>query len=258
MGATSTAVARRQRLLFGGRPTGWSLLVPVTFFLAGLLFALSASASHGYDLRRSGTEGLADLVRSRSYRLAEQQAQVTRLSDDVAALQAAARPGDTTLAPLTKAVDAASIPAGLTAVEGPGLKVTLDDSDKPLSSFNGEYTADDLVIHQQDVQAFVNALWRGGAEAMMIQDQRVVSTSAVRCVGNTLILQGRVYSPPFTIRAIGDVARMRAAVDADENVAIFQQYVQAVGVRLDVADLGTTRFPAYDGSVALQHAKVAR
>ena len=50
----------------------------------------------------------------------------------------------------------------------------------------------------------VNALWAGGAEAMMLMDQRVISTSAVRCVGNTLLLQGRVYSPPFRITAIGD------------------------------------------------------
>ena len=56
----------------------------------------------------------------------------------------------------------------------------------------------------------VNALWQGGAEAMMLQDQRVISTSAVRCVGNTLILQGRVYSPPYVITAIGDRGAMRS------------------------------------------------
>ena len=67
---------------------------------------------------------------------------------------------------------------------------------------------DDLVVHQQDVQAVVNALWPGGAEAMQIMDQRVITTSAVRCVGNTLILQGRVYSPPFQITAIGDPQRL--------------------------------------------------
>ena len=63
---------------------------------------------------------------------------------------------------------------------------------------------DDLVVHQQDVQAVVNALWRGGADGVQIMDQRLIATSAVRCVGNTLILQGRVYSPPYTITAVGD------------------------------------------------------
>ncbi len=56
---------------------------------------------------------------------------------------------------------------------------------------------DDLVVHQQDVQAVVNALWAGGADAVQVMDQRLLSTSAVRCVGNTLLLNGRVYSPPY-------------------------------------------------------------
>ena len=69
--------------------------------------------------------------------------------------------------------------------------MTLDDAPRR-ASLPGTAKPDDLVVHQQDVQAVVNALWHGGAEAMHAQDQRVISTSAVRCVGNTLILQGRV------------------------------------------------------------------
>ena len=65
----------------------------------------------------------------------------------------------------------------------------------------------DLVIHQQDLQAVVNALWQGGAKGIQVMDQRLISTSAVRCVGNTLILQGRVYSPPYKITAVGDPER---------------------------------------------------
>ena len=64
----------------------------------------------------------------------------------------------------------------------------------------------------------VNALWAGGAEAMMLMDQRVISTSAVRCVGNTLILQGRVYSPPYVITAIGDQDGMKQALDQSPEV----------------------------------------
>ena len=69
----------------------------------------------------------------------------------------------------------------------------------------------------------VNALWAGGAEAMVIMDIRVISTSAVRCVGNTLLLHGRVFSPPFEIKAIGDPGRLRAALDADAGVRAFRE-----------------------------------
>ena len=118
-------------------------------------------------------------------------------------------------------------------------------------------TVDDIVVHQQDVQAVVNALWRGGAEAMMIQDQRIISTSAVRCVGNTLILQGRIYSPPFVVSAMGDQAAMRAALDADPQVAVYRQWVDAVGLGYEVTT-GEGEFPAYSETLDLRHAVVSR
>ena len=68
----------------------------------------------------------------------------------------------------------------------------------------------------------------------MIQDQRVISTTAVRCVGNTLILQGRVYRPPYVISAIGDRKTLQAALDADPAVRIYREWVDAVGLGYDV------------------------
>ena len=96
---------------------------------------------------------------------------------------------------------------------------------------------DDLVVHQQDVQSVVNALWAGGAEAMMIMDQRVLTTSAVRCIGNTLLLQGRTYSPPFVVTAIGDAARMSAALDAEPGVRLLLQYVDKYKLGYEVTVL---------------------
>ncbi len=105
--------------------------------------------------------------------------------------------------------------AGFTPLTGTAVRVALDDAPLPKSDDlpHGVHP-DDLVVHQADVQAVVNALWAGGARGMQIMDQRVISTSAVRCVGNTLILQGVVYSPPFRITAVADPDRLRAALGA--------------------------------------------
>ena len=103
----------------------------------------------------------------------------------------------------------------------------------------------------------VNALWRGGAEAMMIQDQRVIATSAVRCVGNTLILQDRVYSPPFVVNAMGNQAALQAALESDPQVEIYRQWVDAVGLGYEVTT-GEAQFPAYSEALDLQHAVVRR
>jgi uncharacterized protein YlxW (UPF0749 family) len=111
---------------------------------------------------------------------------------------------------------------------------------------------DDLVVHEQDIQGVVNALWAGGAEGMSIMDERVVATTAVRCVGNTLLLHGAVYSPPFVIRAIGDPTRLAAALDDASSVQLFRQYVDAYGLVLDAVPDRGLRLPAYDGAVEVE------
>src|SRR4029434_10732928 len=106
--------------------------------------------------------------------------------------------------------DRQSIVAGLTAVAGPAVTVTL--SDAPASVVADGIDPDLLVVHQQDIQAVVNALWSGGAEAMTIQGQRVVSTTGIKCVGNVVILHGVPYSPPYRISAIGPTGQMLSSV----------------------------------------------
>ena len=77
----------------------------------------------------------------------------------------------------------------------------------------------------------------------MIQDQRIIATSAVRCVGNTLMLQGRVYSPPYVIKAIGDPTALKTALELARRSASTAQWVDAVGLGYDVATSEPGRLP---------------
>mgnify|MGYP002738158794 CR=1 FL=1 len=115
-----------------------------------------------------------------------------------------------------------------------------------------------LFYHQQDLQGVINALWAGGAEAIMVQDQRIIATSSVQCVGNTLYLEGRVYSPPYTVTAIGDPEALHAALQADPVVQTYREWSAAVGLGYQVEDLGQTELPAFVGTVRPQHAKIVR
>jgi uncharacterized protein YlxW (UPF0749 family) len=85
-------------------------------------------------------------------------------------------------------------------------------------------------VHQQDIQAVLNALWSAGAEAIQMQDQRIIATSVPRCVGNTLLLNGRTYSPPYRVTAIGDAGAMQAALAAAPLVILYKQYVVRFGL----------------------------
>jgi uncharacterized protein YlxW (UPF0749 family) len=91
----------------------------------------------------------------------------------------------------------------------------------------------------------------------MIMDQRVLTTSAVRCIGNTLLLQGRTYSPPFVVTAIGDADAMVAALDDQPGVRLYRQYVDKFQLVYDVTPVDNVTLPAYDGPIRLSAAKQA-
>jgi uncharacterized protein YlxW (UPF0749 family) len=237
------------------RPSPWPWLVPVAALVAGTLFASSVRASQGEDLRTDQAQ-LPDLIRAQNRTNGDRSSQLDELQSKVDEATAALAPGDLQTQKLERAANEIATAAGRTDVRGPALRVTLDDAKLAGGEVPAGADPDDYVIHQQDVQSVVNALWRGGAEAMMLQDQRVISTSAVRCVGNTLILQGRVYSPPYVITAIGDRGAMRDALDDDPEVANLRQWSIAVGLGYDVSNAGQQTFPAYSGSIAPEHAQV--
>ena len=220
---------------------------------AGLLFATSAQTSRGTDLRSESAD-LGTLVAQRSRENELRSERVSALRAQVEELSAprpvagAPGPGDPLADP------ALGTASGALAVRGPGVAVVLDDAPTDRPRPPGA-VPDDLVVHQQDVEAVVNALWNGGAEAMVVMDQRIVSTSAVRCVGNVLVLQGRTYSPPYRIAAVGDPDALRAALAASPEVAVYRQYVAAYGLGYEASDADDLQLPAFDGTTRPSHAR---
>ncbi len=237
--------------------TAWAALVPVVALAAGLLFATSSQTAQGTDLRGGEATELSALIPAREDVVAQQEEQLAALQDQVQALtdQAASRDGD--VAAARDAGEAGALSAGLVALTGPGVEITLDDAPRrPDGSLPIGAQPDDVVIHQSDVQAVVNAVWASGADAVAIMGERLIATSAVRCVGNTLLLNGRVYSPPFTISAIGPASGMRIALN--ESIAL-QQYrkdAEAYGLGYQVREHDKLEVPAYDAPIGLSFAAV--
>ena len=242
-------------LLRGRRPSVWSVLVPVVTLAAGVLFATSGRTAHGTDLRAGEVTELSELIEERNRVIARQADQLAGLQQQVERLteQAASRNGN--VAAAQSAGDAGALSAGLVGLTGPGVVITLDDAPaRPDGSLPVDARPDDLVIHQSDVQAVVNSVWAAAADGVAVMDQRLIATSAVRCVGNTLLLQGRTYSPPFVITAIGDAAAIRAQLAASPQVAVFQQAVEDFGLTFEVRELREVSVPAYDGLPDLEYA----
>jgi uncharacterized protein YlxW (UPF0749 family) len=236
----------------------WRFGVPLVCLLAGLLLAATHGVSGGGEIRRSDAPRLVDLVR-------EAQQSVDRLTSQRDAMVTTmdnhhgGSPGaDAALAAITNRSARLAVDAGLDPMHGPGLVVTLNDAQRDAEGrFPRDATPDDLVVHQQDIQAVLNALWSAGAEDIQVQDQRIIGTSAPRCVGNTLLLNGRTYSPPYVITAIGDAPAMQAALAAAPLVTLYKQYVVRFGLGYSEQPRAEVQLVGHSDPVRMKFAKPA-
>jgi uncharacterized protein YlxW (UPF0749 family) len=232
------------------------VLTVAVFALAGLIFFTSFNTAKGTNIRTDASLlKLSDLIQERSHNNGELDESNGSLRRDVEAL--AERDDGSTKAEDDK-LAALEDRAGTQKIKGKAVTVTLDDAPPNATAKLPGYPEpqpDYLVIHQQDLQAVVNALWKGGAQGIKVMDQRLISTSAVRCVGNTLILQGRVYSPPYKIQAVGDPGKLKQALADSKAIQNYMVYVNVYGLGWNVADDGTVTLPGYSGTVDLQYAK---
>lgn len=217
--------------------------------LSGFLFATSARLARGDGGRQP--EDLAQLLSSESDRADRLATQVHDLTKEIDGF---GQESWTATSPnLSTAVGVA---VGTIPVVGPGLTVSLTDAPLGLTYPDGEVPpANWLLVHQGDVQAVVNALWSGGAEAMTLQGQRVTPTTAFRCVGNTLLLHGRVFSPPYVIQAIGDPDALNSALEASSDVMKYRTYAERYGLGWIVARPERLDIPGYEDTLELTYAR---
>ena len=209
---------------------------------SGLLFSVSALNERRHP---AATSDLSTLVRTR-------QEQVRQLETEVSSLDAAIE-GFSPAQSGTAAEDAFT--AGSTRpVSGPGVQITL--SDAPTGQVPAGATPDDLVIHQQDIEDTMNALWSGGAEAMTVQGVRVTDRTVIRCIGNVILVDGTSFSPPYVIQAIGDPAALDAAVASNPRMVNYQAYVAKYGLGWDMQTKDALSFAPATTSSTVNYATV--
>jgi uncharacterized protein YlxW (UPF0749 family) len=233
------------------RFSAWRAGAPVALLCAGLLFATSASNARGTDLRPSRNTTLAGLIEEQSRRNATLAREAAALRQEIGDLQAQQGGIDPNLSDRLKSL---SRTVGTTPLTGPGLTVTLRDAPREVVKDNPDVDADWLVIHQQDIQAVVSALWAGGADAISIQGHRIISTTGIKCVGNSVVLHGVPYLPPYRIAAIGDGTKLQRALDESKYIDNLQDYVVRFQLGYEVKPAPSLDMPAYEGILDLQHA----
>jgi uncharacterized protein YlxW (UPF0749 family) len=241
-----------------GHRSAWRFGVPLVCLLAGVLLAATHGVSGGDEIRRSDAPRLVDLVREAQQSVDRLTAQRDSLTGEIDTRHGGSPGADAALTAIQKRNAALAADAGLDPIRGPGLVVTLTDAQRDANGrFPRDASPDDLVVHQQDIQAVLNAMWSSGAEGIQMQDQRIIGTSAPRCVGNTLLLNGRTYSPPYTITAVGDPVSMQASLAAAPLVTLYKQYVVRFGLGYSEEPRASVDLVGHTEPVRMRFAKPA-
>lgn len=103
--------------------------------------------------------------------------------------------------------------AGLTDVTGEGVVISLNDAEAP-----GLDNIMNYIIHDEDVWNVVNQLRYAGAQAISVNNERVIATSELLCAGPTIKVNNNRYAVPFEIKAIGDAARLYSHMKDSEII----------------------------------------
>lgn len=141
---------------------------------------------------------------------------------------------------------------GNTEVIGKGIVITVKDGDG--TGLNGSWVSD-YIVHDGDLYELVNALKNAGAEAISINDQRIISKSSITCAGNVVLINGEKVGVPYVIKAIGLPSMLYGAVTMP-NGYLDYMIDDGVSVKVDTVDKETIVIPKYEGIYKLEYATI--
>lgn len=224
------------------------VLLCAVLVVAGLITGVAA-AQVRRDADRSGTlrQSLVDDVRRQTGDSDRLAATAAALRVELAGVREKALGEDSRGRAAAASVKALELATGASAVVGPGLVVTLDDAADAAPDSGGEVRGGQLGdgrIYDRDVQDVVNALWLAGAEAISINNLRLTAQTAIRSAGEAVLVDFRPLSPPYVLRAIGDVDRMEPAFADGPTARRFQTWTSLYGLGFTVKRVEGIRLPA--------------
>ncbi|HEY3015891.1 MAG TPA: DUF881 domain-containing protein [Nocardioides sp.] len=231
----------------------WTVGTPVVFLLSGALFVTSAQSSDGTDLRPERYTDLSSLVSNEAHQVEDLRTQASDLNAEVKALTEAV--GDKKVNRIGDQIKKIDGPAGFEAVSGQGVTVTLSDAPAAVQN-SSDQPINYLVVHQQDIQAVVNAMWLGGAKAVTVQGQRLITTTGIKCSGNAVRLHGIPYAQPYVISAVGDTDALYAAIMNSRYLQYYRDQAAQPDIQVGWSmDFEFVKAPAYDGPMDLTYAQ---
>ncbi|MFF7258289.1 DUF881 domain-containing protein [Streptomyces microflavus] len=138
--------------------------------------------------------------------------------------------------------------SGATPVEGPGVKLVVDDAKNTDEGGGGPREsssfADTGRVRDRDMQRVVNGLWESGAEAIAINGQRLTALSAIRAAGDAILVDNRPLVPPYTVLAVGDGKNLAAAFQDSADGQYLNALKESFDIRTSLSEQAKVRLPA--------------
>ncbi|MDO9556894.1 MAG: DUF881 domain-containing protein [Coriobacteriia bacterium] len=234
------------------KPVKYRISLVVVFAVLGLMVAVAFNTTTLASADQSGRTGdLAAVVSDMEAQREGLTTKVTELRAELETLERTAAEEAGQRESFNADVEGTREAAGLTDVTGPGVIVTLSDA-KIVPP--GE-DANRYIIHDFDITAIVNALVAGGAEAVDVNGQRIVATTAIRCAGTTVLVNQTRLGAPYVVTAIGDANRLTTALESDLVASeLFGAYRVQYGLEVRLDKRSGLTVPAFAGVLLPRYA----
>ncbi len=214
--------------------------------LVGFLLASGAAAGHRVAVEQDARQARLVALVSDRQEYAKQLEE--RLADLRALVDASQSPTTEGLPLLDASLGNAEAAAGLVAVAGRGLRLTLADAGERCTSGRQELCR----VIDADLQLAVNALFAAGAEAVAVNGERLMATTAIRSAGGAILVNHRVLTSPCVIEAVGDPEALAHGVAQSPFGMDLALYRDEYGLGFRLERMASLELPAFSGSVRLR------
>lgn len=235
------------------RSKSWVFQVTALCLVLGMLLALSLKTQRqamdeGLPVRLPALKAEFRSMKQENANLQKEVADYKERFEKVAKDQAK---GLSSAEGLEDTLKEAKLQAGTVAAQGPGIIVTLHDSPKLNPAETRQDVIENYIVHDSDIRAITNELFASGAEAISVNDQRLIANSSIRCAGPVVLVNSVQIGPPYVIKAIGKADSLESPLKIQGGVADALFLLDMVEIKKETNVI----VPAYKGSTRFSVAK---
>ena len=139
---------------------------------------------------------------------------------------------------------------GLSEITGEGFYIELNDSQFiDRTSIKNDEPG---IVYAADIRDIVNLLRANNVDGIAINDQRIIATSSITSVGNSVLINNSTLAPPFTISAVGDYESFLMRLSDPGVLTDLQKRVNENGIQFSIKKSPYIILPIYNGQFKLK------